>query len=208
MYVCIAEYSDNFPSLKNMKMQQFFMEVTTAANIQEVLFPNLYINSVNPPTKSCYRRADCGTRSSAVCPTHVIGKSEGSQESNSLFTISKPCSSPLKSLNEPADITTDRVGQNQVDSVCETWFILVSLFISYCIIFHMNSGTPTFATPCIFLCQGLCQVKEIQKKSQDIVPSGQTLCMRAKKLYSKLSSLTAWRLTEKSACHTWCSVLL
>ena len=38
-------------------------------------------------------------------------------------------------------------GKSNFIVVCETEFILVLLFIIYCIVFHMNDK-PTFAPPC------------------------------------------------------------
>ena len=35
--------------------------------------------------------------------------------------------------------------------VCEIQFVLVLVFIDYCIIFHTNNCKPTFAPPCIFV---------------------------------------------------------
>ena len=43
--------------------------------------------------------------------------------------------------------------------VCDTEFILVLLFINYCIIFHMNNCKPTFAHPCV--CKMITAIKLI-----------------------------------------------
>ena len=43
-------------------------------------------------------------------------------------------------------------GKSRFAVVCETQFILILLFINYCIIFHRNNCKPTFVPPCVCVC--------------------------------------------------------
>lgn len=142
-----------------------------------------------------------------MSPTHTTSKSEGSPESNSPFTISKPCSPPLNPFQKPTDRTTTGWGKRSLTAPVKRGlflccYLLIIASFSVCdAAAHLLLPHPAF-----FHAKDWARWRS-RKKSQDSVPSGQTHTMTAKKRYSQLSSVTAWWLTETYAFYTWCSVL-